>query len=468
MGEMSLPAAPIRRAFPWLPLLVLLGVAGMFVAVTAEIILRLAELRASNVLDLRCTGAATVLQRQKGLFQLDPDAGYVMRPNVCVRLRYVEFDDVVRTNSRGLVGPELPASKPADEFRIVVLGDSYAVGGQVPYEQTFPAVLEQELHARGYAHARVVNASVGGYSTFNEAGLLRANLSWLQPDLVVVAVFVGNDVAENVLATYGGYRDAPEHPDGVTWGWAAADLLQQSFGWFPRNGDPSPHDPETYDPAAPLPTPVGNTMGSGRAREPAAARSPSIFGQVRSTGRALWDRARSSSRVLGSLFGDPIASAGVTTAPGAAPPSKTQRKLNVSSFEWTILRDVPHEYWLDAAWPMFGKYVAEIRDSAASVGAPVVLVAIPQMGQFDEAMRSRIMADYRFTDDEVDWDRPQRDLRTQADRAGVPTLDLLPVFRARPERTDLYLRLDTHFSALGHEVTAEQLADFLATGGWLN
>jgi lysophospholipase L1-like esterase len=467
VGEMSLPAAPIRRAFPLLPLLVLLGVAGLFVAVTAEIILRLAELRSSNVLDPRCTGAATILQRQKGLFQLDPAAGYAMRPNVCVRLRYVEFDEVVRTNSRGLVGPELPASKPADEFRIVVLGDSYAVGGQVPYEQTFPAVLEQNLRARGYVRTRVVNASVGGYSTFNEAGFLRANLAWLEPDLVVVASFVGNDVAENVLATYGGYRDAPEHPDGVTWGWSAGDLLQQSFGWFPRNGDPSRHDPTAYDPAAPLPTPVGNMTGSMRAQAPSSAGNPSVLGQMRSTGRTLWDRARSSSRVLGSLFGDPIASAGVTTAPGAAPPSETQRKMNMSSFEWTILREVPHEYWLDAAWPLLGKYLAEIRDSAASVGAPVVLVAIPQMGQFDETMRSRIMADYRFADDEVDWDRPQRELRTQADRAGVPMLDLLPVFRARPDRSNLYLRLDTHFSALGHEAAAEQLAAFLSSGGWL-
>ena len=43
---------------------------------------------------------------------------------------------------------------------------------------------------------RVVNLGVGGYTTYNEAGLLRENLSWLQPDLVVVAAFLGNDVAE--------------------------------------------------------------------------------------------------------------------------------------------------------------------------------------------------------------------------------------------------------------------------------
>jgi lysophospholipase L1-like esterase len=155
----------------------------------------------------------------------------------------------------------------------------------------------------------------------------------------------------------------------------------------------------------------------------------------------------------------------VTTAPGGAPPSREQRRLSVASFEWTILRDVPHEEHLDAAWPLFGRYLRDIQQTAASVGAATFLVAIPEMAQFDDQTRARVMADYRFTEDEVDWDQPQRLLRTQAARASVPMLDLLPVFRARPDRADLYLRLDTHFTALGHAVTAEALADFL--GPWV-
>jgi hypothetical protein len=47
---------------------------------------------------------------------------------------------------------------------------------------------------------------------------------------------VGNDVAENVLATVAGYTVDPEHPKGLTFGPAASDLVQQSISWFPRNG----------------------------------------------------------------------------------------------------------------------------------------------------------------------------------------------------------------------------------------
>src|SRR6266852_5686112 len=188
----SPPSRPIAPPAAWLVLLIFGSAVALFMAAVGEIGLRLVDLRASAAADPRCAGSDAAQLTQKGLYDLDPGVGFVMRPNVCVRLRTTEYDQVLRTNSRGLVGPELPANKPPGQFRIVVLGDSYTVGGQVSYSETFPAVLEDTLHQRGYAHVRVVNAAVGGYTTYNEAGLLRESLNWLQPDLVVVAAFVGN------------------------------------------------------------------------------------------------------------------------------------------------------------------------------------------------------------------------------------------------------------------------------------
>src|SRR5207249_30342 len=157
----------------------------------------------------------------------------------------------------------------------------------------------------------------------------------------------------------------------------------------------------------------------------------------------------------------------ISTAPGQRPPSKDQRKLNVSSFEWTILRDVPRTYWLDAAWPLFGAYLADIRASAASVGAPAVVLVIPEIAQVEPSQRARTMADYRFREDEVDWERPQRELLAQAMGAGVQVIDVLPAFRDRADRDGLYLPIDEHFSALGHRVTAELLADGIVARGWV-
>lgn len=456
-----------QAGFPWLHALILLAAAVLFLIAVAEIGLRIADLHENNLAGLRCVGAGTLLQGQKGLYVLDSLAGFEMHADTCVRLKTSEYDGVLRTNSKGMVGPEVLASKPPDEFRIVVLGDSYAVGGQVPYEQTFPAVLEQYLHDAGYASVRVINAGVGGYSTFNESGLLRENVDWLQPDLVVVATFLGNDVSENVLATAAGYRIAPEHPKGVTWGLAAGQLVDQSGSWFPRNELSGPTPPAAWDPSEPLPDPVGNQSDHAALPLPlppsVAAGQPAGWRQM---AHVVWDGLRANSLLAGKLFGEPI-DPSVSTAPGATPLAVQQERLNLTSFEWTILRDIPHTYWLDVAWPLFERYLSQAKESAASVGAPLVVVSIPEMSQLDDEMHARTMANFRFRDDEVDWSRPQRDLAAVTAQAGVPLLDLLPQFQAMPDRANLYLRIDTHFTAYGHQVTARALADFVEKGGYL-
>ncbi len=439
----------------------LTGVAVLLLGMLAEIALRVADLRATNLAALQCVGSGTLLQDQKGLFVLDSQAGYAMRPDTCVRLKTTEYDGVLKTNSQGLVGPVVGPKAPG-EFRIVVIGDSYTVGGQVPYEQTFPAVLERDLHDAGYSSVRVINAGVGGYTTFNESRLLQEDLGWLQPDLVVVAAFLGNDVSENVLATAAGYRNAPEHPKGMTWGLTAARLVNQSGSWFPRNHLTSDTPvPPPWDPSQPLPEPAGNAVNQASA----APVSP-VQGGIRQAAHAVWDGLRANSLFLGRLFGVPV-DRSVSTAPGAAPLLSVQERLNLTSFEWTILRDIPHTYYLDVAWPLFERYLSDARQTAASVGAPIMLLSIPDMSQVDDEMHAFTMANYRFADSEVDWTRPQRDLGAQAQAAGVPVLDLLPQFQADPNRANLYLRLDTHFTAYGHAATAQALAQYLTAGSYL-
>jgi hypothetical protein len=275
---------------------------------------------------------------------------------------------------------------------------------------------------------------------------------------------LGNDVSENVLATAAGYRNAPEHPKGMTWGQQAAALVDQSGAWFPRNGRLSSSAlPPPWDATQPLPRPVGNLLETTPSPATAAPRLPPIEA-ARRTVHALWDGARVQSMLLGKLFGVPI-DPSVSTAPGEVPLAVQQKMLNLTSFEWTILRTPPRTYWLDVAWTLFGRYLADIRDTASSVGAPTVLLAIPEMAQFDEQMHARTMFEFRFVDDEVDWDLPQHQLALQASEVGIPELDLLPLFRSRADRAQLYLRLDTHFTASGHQTTADALASFIADRG---
>jgi len=79
--------------------------------------------------------------------------------------------------------PKLP--KPANELRLFVLGDSTLFGGS-DLDQTVPALLERELHGRGFDRARVYNFSIVSACSRQMLVLLLLDLVDHAPDLVVV------------------------------------------------------------------------------------------------------------------------------------------------------------------------------------------------------------------------------------------------------------------------------------------
>jgi hypothetical protein len=91
---------------------------------------------------------------------------------------------------------DYPYEKPPGVQRIVVVGDSFAVGYEVDLSQTFAMVLERELAARNL-NVQVLNAGVSGYSTAEAALYLERELIKYQPD-VVVSSFYENDFGDNV------------------------------------------------------------------------------------------------------------------------------------------------------------------------------------------------------------------------------------------------------------------------------
>jgi hypothetical protein len=107
----------------------------------------------------------------------------------------IEFEAPISINHLGLRGPDPRASEAA--YRVLVLGDSMVASFEVPYDQTFTALLETDLSARLGAEVQVINAGVRGYGTDQSylyyAGRGRA----LEPD-VVVLFHSGNDLSDNV------------------------------------------------------------------------------------------------------------------------------------------------------------------------------------------------------------------------------------------------------------------------------
>lgn len=102
-------------------------------------------------------------------FIADPELGYKLNP---------AKDGV---NSLGIVHDEIAVRPSDDRFRVLVIGDSVAFG-----RDSFVDRLRDGLADVGPRGAEVINASVPGYTTYQERVLLVRDLLPLEPDLVLL------------------------------------------------------------------------------------------------------------------------------------------------------------------------------------------------------------------------------------------------------------------------------------------
>jgi hypothetical protein len=104
-----------------------------------------------------------------------------------------------RTNGYGLRrDSEIALSAPPGTFRVLVLGDSQT-GGFVDNTATYPQRLEDAWKAKAQgAHVEVLNAGVIGYAPQQEYLWYVERGRPLHPNLVILALYVGNDMRDLV------------------------------------------------------------------------------------------------------------------------------------------------------------------------------------------------------------------------------------------------------------------------------
>ena len=126
------------------------------------------------------------------MLEYDSERFWKLRPGV-------QIDDPENTvwqglvsNSLGYRSPEFDLQKPADTIRIVCFGDSSTFGIGARMEDSWPALLEEYLNARGEQRFQVINAGVPGYTSHQGLHHLRQEVDRLQPD-IVFASYANND-----------------------------------------------------------------------------------------------------------------------------------------------------------------------------------------------------------------------------------------------------------------------------------
>ncbi len=138
-------------------------------------------------------------------YETDYHRGFALRPGIEGHYQR-EGQSYVRVNSDGLRDREHSKAKPANTYRIALLGDSFTEAMQVPMEQTYWYLLEKKLNdcnAFPGKQVEIINFGVSGYGTAQELMTLREKVWSYSPDMVVLAFTTYNDIFDNARAISG-------------------------------------------------------------------------------------------------------------------------------------------------------------------------------------------------------------------------------------------------------------------------
>src|SRR5215831_18858786 len=134
------------------------------------------------------------------LYAPDRGLGWVLRPGITGRVS-TETPQIVHVSSQGFRDAERSYEKPADTFRIAVLGNSWTEALQVPLHKTYTTDLQQKLNEAACISGKrveVLNFGVAGYSTAQELLLLQQRVWKYHPDMVLLAFYPARDIANNI------------------------------------------------------------------------------------------------------------------------------------------------------------------------------------------------------------------------------------------------------------------------------
>lgn len=145
------------------------------------------------VVVVECTLALAGLGEEE-IFKLDPTFGFVHMNNKHITWRSEGYSKSY-FGSDGMREPGLTIQKPANTYRVALLGDSMVESLQVSIDETFGRQIERKVTS-AEKPVQVLNFATSGYSTAQEYLQLKQKVLKYDPNLVVV-FYNHRDLFEN-------------------------------------------------------------------------------------------------------------------------------------------------------------------------------------------------------------------------------------------------------------------------------
>ncbi|MFN8655093.1 MAG: SGNH/GDSL hydrolase family protein [Candidatus Obscuribacterales bacterium] len=363
---------------------------------------------------LECMFALSGIGEQEYL-RPDKVLGFSLIPNKSVTWRKEGFSRV-QINSVGMQDIERAKEKPANVFRIAVIGDSFVESLQVHRADNFLNLLESRLNdldGEQVQRVEVLNFGVSSYNLGQMYLQLKDQVLDYQPDLVILPVRMDTT-----------FYLVP-NPDGGFL-WARPSFFLDGKGKLLCDYSVQ----ETWN----------RTSQSKRMEATAWLRQNSrIWGVVSKAAEGCLTWYNSLAAV------DYHVGADITKKTTAFAPGIGNAGHEPGPSRWNTPLSAEAQAASDGCtrtfWPVAHQLISEMSQECRGHKCALAVVRLPSAHQYDNVMETSM-------------------LRDTASTLMLPYLDLSKAF---PETEDGKLFIHTHYSARGHRLLAEKMFPFVET-----
>jgi lysophospholipase L1-like esterase len=314
-------------------------------------------------------------------------------------------------NSLGMHDTEHPFAKPANTTRILILGDSFVQAVQVDQAQTVHQVLEDALNRRADGkQVEVISAGVGGWGTGQQLQYYRHEGRNFRPDLVLLLLFLGNDVKDNLPGR------------GVT-----VAGINHYAPYFVLGDDALDPQPWLFVPGL-----------------------PPAMGQVSRPRKWLNNglgQAYRASRLLAQL--EPLVA--------AEPPQPSMLDFYLGN---SHTFDYAYQLTLALVQQFHREVSQDGADFAVVIISPLALYEFTHMSEPEREAAYQKFPGLRRAEEIAP---PNQQIADHLARHGIPALDLFPAFLQEMEENnaDLHFSGDKHWNAAGNRLAGHTIAEWL-------
>lgn len=323
------------------------------------------------------------------------------------RPREVDYGYVL--NSRSFRSKEYETEKSPGTYRVVLLGDSFTYG-VVPDAVHWSTRLEAGLAAGSGNEIEVLRLGVPGTGTPFQLRLWQIEARELEPDLVILGFFVGNDFQDE-LGNSAGWQGQSDRLALVSYTYRAfRNVLRLG-----RSDFRSDAMVETGD------DPVRGTRATGGYE---LAEFGQLYREDRPTIAADLYRAIAAQRM----------------------------EICLREKRWRF----------DLRFRRVVTLLKQLDAEVTANGSRLVVLLIPDEFQIDHGVREEAMAFAGKKPEDYEIDLPQEQLTLHLEGNGIEYVNLLSIFREKSRAERLYLPRDTHWNRAGNRLAAEALLEYLS------